>query len=166
MDGGLGLVLRGLGDATFEPLWPRASGVLVTGDAKALTQADLNGDGRLDLLVSRNDARVAAFELGAPERGRVITVRLVGPAGDPTSVGARVTLHSARGRRQTAEVTAGGGYLSQSAAALAFGLEAGDTISRISVRWPDGKEEDLSPQLGADGTIRVLHSSLAAPKQP
>ena len=51
-------------------------------------------------------------------------------------------------------------------AALAFGLEAGDTISRISVRWPDGKEEDLSPQLGADGTIRVLHSSLAAPKQP
>ncbi len=166
MDGGLSLVLRGLGDATFEPLWPRASGVLVTGDAKALTQADLNGDGRLDLLVSRNDAPVAAFELGAPQRGRVITVRLVGPAGNPTGVGARVSLYSARGRRQTAEVTAGGSYLSQSAAALAFGLEAGDAIARISVRWPDGEEEDHPPQIGADGAILLMHSSRSAAVQP
>jgi hypothetical protein len=43
------------------------------------------------------------------------------------------------GGPQTAEVHAGGGYLSQSTAALRFGLGHGGQVKQIKVRWPDAR---------------------------
>jgi hypothetical protein len=129
---------------------------LAPGDAKSLAQADLNGDGRLDLIVARNDAPVLAFEQQPPERGRLITVRLAGPPGNPTGIGARITLRTSGGRSQTAEVTAGGGYLSQSSAALVFGVPTDDELDAITVVWPDGHRVQQKPEpAGEMGLILV-----------
>lgn len=40
---------------------------------------------------------------------------------------------------QTAEVYAGGGYLSQSEATVRFGLGTTGEVDQIEVRWPRGK---------------------------
>ncbi len=49
MDGGLSLLLSGNGDGTFRAHPPSRSGIVVSGDASALTTADHNGDGAPDL---------------------------------------------------------------------------------------------------------------------
>jgi hypothetical protein len=50
MDGGISLVLLGLGDGRFEPLMPGDSGVLVPEEVRRLAATDLDGDGRADLV--------------------------------------------------------------------------------------------------------------------
>jgi hypothetical protein len=150
MDGGVGLLLLGSGDGSFEPVWPKESGLVVPGDAKSLSMTDFNGDGWPDLVVGVNNAEMLAFEnTGYPNR-RWLTVRLLGLPGNPTGIGARVTVQLEGGARRTAEVYAGGGYLSQSSSQLFFGLAATGAVERVEVRWPDGsltqhRQMDVSP---------------------
>jgi hypothetical protein len=73
-------------------------------------------------------------------------VRLRGGPGNPTAIGARVTVLGEDGRSQTAEVYAGGGYLSQSTSVLHFGLGDGKRAT-AKIRWPDGhtSTHELTP---------------------
>lgn len=138
MDGGLSLLLKGLGDGTFTPVWPNRSGLIVSGDAKGLMTTDLNGDGWVDFVVSANDGELMAFENNGVQDHRVLNVRLRGKPGNPTGVGARVSVRLEDGTSQTAEVYAGGGYLSQSSSTLVFGLGKSGRVKSIEVRWPNG----------------------------
>ncbi len=142
MDSGLSLLLTGggpPGQPRFDVLWPRRSGLVVPGDAKGLTISDLNGDAWPDFVVGINDDALMAFEHQGSNERRVISVRLRGGPGNPTAVGARIRVHLDDGSAQTAEVHAGGGFLSQSTSALVFGLGANRHVAKIEVRWPDGR---------------------------
>ncbi len=138
MDGGVSLLLRGDSTGNFTPVSPDASGLIVPGDAKGVTVIDLQNDGWPDFVVGINDGKVVAFENRGSASHRVLQVRLDGRKGNPTAVGARVTVQLDDGSTQTAEVHAGGGYLSQSPSTLRFGL--GPLGARdVTVRWPDGE---------------------------
>jgi len=76
---------------------------------------------------------------------RPVTVKLKGRAGNPTAIGARVSLRTSDGLAQTAEVSAGGGYLSQQSATLWFGLGESAKIAAIEVRWPNGETTTHTP---------------------
>ncbi|MEX2188540.1 MAG: FG-GAP-like repeat-containing protein [Pirellulales bacterium] len=145
MDSGVGLLLTGNGDGTFTPVSPSESGLVVPGDAKSATAADLNADGRPDIVVGVNDGELSAWQRGASDStsADVLAVRLKGPSGNPTGVGARITVTDDSGRSQTGEIHAGGGYLSQSAAVAWFGA-GGAKPARIEVHWPDGTTTSLS----------------------
>ena len=123
MDGGLSQMLLGDGNGGFVPLWPTRSGLVVAGDAKALTTTDFNQDGRADFFITRNDDAVIAFQHNADEtkqHRRSLSVRLQGRAGNPTAVGARIVLVRADGTHPSVEMHAGSGYLSQSAPVAFF----------------------------------------------
>ena len=77
--------------------------------------------------------------------GRCVQIVLDGPPGNPRAYGAKVTVVLDSGLRQTAEVTAGSGYLSQSSPTLSFTEPAGTVIEKILVRWPDGRETTEEP---------------------
>ena len=145
MDGGLSLLLRGNGDGTFAPIPPKQSGLLVPGDAKSLVVTDLNGDGWPDFVVGVNDGEPLAFENRGSPGNRPLTVRLAGKPGNPTAVGARVTLTRTDGRTRSAETGAGGGYLSQSSPLLTFGLGETNQVRAIHVRWPNGVITSATP---------------------
>ena len=149
MDGGLSLLLLGVGDGRFTPVWPSASGLVVPEDAKSLTTTDLNGDGWPDFVVGINDGDLITFQNRGSRGARPFTVRLEGPTGNPTAVGARVTVHLTDGPSQTAEVHAGSGYLSQSSAALVFGLGEKGQVQEIVVRWPNGQTSSTEPPVDA-----------------
>ncbi len=137
-DGGLSQLFLGDGQGGFVAVPPGESGLLVSGDAKALVTLDLNADGWPDFLVSRNDAPSQAY-MRTPEAGRAfLRVRLQGPSANPTAVGARLRLTLADGRTQTAELTAGGGYASQGPAEAAFGYPLSAPPRSLEIRWPDG----------------------------
>ncbi|MEQ1634850.1 MAG: FG-GAP-like repeat-containing protein, partial [Planctomycetota bacterium] len=97
-DGGLGLVLRGVGGLSFEAVPPLASGFAQGGDQKALAVLDLDRDGSADFLLATNDGPVHAFL--SPRRERGVSLRLRGNAGNPDAVGARVMVVSPDGRSQ------------------------------------------------------------------
>lgn len=139
MNGGVGLALLGAGDATFNPLWPNQSGFVVADDARSLVTMDVNDDGAPDLVVGVHNGELKAFETTNKEHRR-LQIRLQGRRGNPAAVGARVALRLRDGSRQTAEVYAGGGYLSQSDNLLHFGLGATGEVDSVQVRWPTGKE--------------------------
>ncbi len=116
---------------------------------RGLAVADLDNDGRLDILISEQDGPMAYFR-NRSKAGRSATIRLQGTASNRDGVGARVTL-VAGGRRQVAHRTGGGSFQSASDPRLHFGLDDADRIEEIEVRWPSGRVDlhrDLAPAAG------------------
>ena len=68
----------------------------------------------------------------------MLRLKLRGPAGNRAAIGARVQLELTDGTVQTAEVYAGGGFGSQSAAACFFGYPESNPPKQCRVRWPSG----------------------------
>jgi hypothetical protein len=161
MDGGLSLWLRGDGDEGFVPVGPRTSGINVRGDAKSAIVTDFNNDSRPDVLVGVNAQPLLAYDnrARALTKNRFLKLRLQGPAGNPSCVGARVRLRFADETKhppQTAEVYAGGGYLSQSTAALFFGCGAEAQPVGVEIFWPNGKTSRMKVgQAEGSATIRM-----------
>jgi hypothetical protein len=144
-DGGASALMLGneKGQLTIAPA--RESGLLVPEDAKSVVLTDLNGDRWPDLVVGVNDGDVIAFEHLGGKNNRITSVQLKGQPGNPTAVGARITVVRSDGLRQTAEVQAGGGYLSQQSATLWFGLGPTANVASVEVHWPDGKSSRHAP---------------------
>lgn len=95
--------------------------------------ADLNNDGRMDVVVSAIDGSPSVLINESPRGNHWVTVKLAG-----RGVGARVTVKTG-GRTQTREIKAGGSYASTSDKRAHFGLGSVAAIDEISVRWPSGK---------------------------
>lgn len=131
------LVADGLGEGFHTPRVGRA-----------LATADIDGDGDLDLLLGVNAGRPTLFRADVADvEKRALRIDLVGPAGNPQALGAKVTLEHA-GRTQVRWVSTGGSYLSQSEVTSVFGLGATPGAWKLTVRWPDGTETTLEGEGG------------------
>ncbi len=155
MDGGLSQLLAGQADGGLTCIEPKASGLIVPGKGRSAAVSDLDGDGRPDLLVGRNDGAPLVFTNGTPSAERILTVRLVGRPGNAAAIGARVTVARSDGLKQCDEARAGGGYLSQSSSRLFFGLGRTNQAVSVTIRWPDGSSSTrpLDPN-AREATIR------------
>ena len=160
-DGGLGQLLRGDGRGHFAAVPPSESGLIVPGDAKALSVLDLDQDGWADFVLSRNDDNTTAFRNGGVAGHSPLKIVLRGPAGNPTAVGARVTVEFADGSTETCEVYAGSGYYSQSSPACFFGYPDANPPAKIRVRWPSGASSEHSFPKGS--TTLTLGAPAATP---
>jgi len=154
-DGGVGLVLLGDGRGGFDAVPPWRSGVTIPGDGKGLVATDFDGDGWTDVLVGVNGGFLRAFYNLRNHAGRMLSIDLAGPPGNPTAVGARVIVQRADGKRDAADVTAGGGYLSQHTATLRFGLGGLAGPCKLDVHWPDGRRSQHEISAGVQRA--VLH---------
>jgi len=158
-DGGLSQLLLGDGRGNFTAAAPADSGLVVPGNAKALAVLDLGGDGWPGFVVTRNNAAALAFRNAGAAGRRPLRIVLRGAPGNPTAVGARITVELADGSAETAEVSAGSSYYSQSAPAAYFGYPAANPPRRVSVRWPDGRTTTQA----LAGVPATLVLSLGAP---
>jgi hypothetical protein len=139
LDGGLGQFLRGDGSGGFFPVPVRESQLVVPGDGKGLAVFDADGDGWPDLIATRNNSRTLVFRNQGRPDGKSFTVTLHGPVQNPHAIGARIEVVMGDGKLQVAEVTAGGGYLSQSSATSFFGFRPEYPPFEIRIAWPSGK---------------------------
>jgi hypothetical protein len=137
-DSGIGVFLAGDGRGGWTNRGPAETGFMVRGDAKALAVLDFDRDGWPDFVVSRNNDQTLAFRNGGSAGRASFGVRLQGGAGNPTAIGARITVELADGSRQVAEVQAGSGYFTQSSATCFFGHPTAAAVRQITVHWPDG----------------------------
>jgi hypothetical protein len=99
---------------------------------------DLDRDGWPDFLVSRNHDETLAFRNAGVAGRHSVRIELRGPAGNPTAVGAAITVELADGSIQQVEVAAGSSYYSQSTAAGFFGYPDANPPREVRVRWPSG----------------------------
>jgi len=141
-DGGLSQLLRGDGHGHFTPVAPAESGLIVPGDAKALAVLDLGQDGWPDFFITRNNDTALVFRNNGVSGHKSLRISLRGSPGNPTAVGARITVELADGSTQTSEVYAGSGYYSQSSPACFFGFPSANPPKRIRVRWPSGSSSE------------------------
>jgi len=120
------------------------SGLDLLQDSRAFVLADLDGDGRQEVVVkNRNAPQIIILRNAIDEMGSAISIRLRGTKSNRDALGAAVTVRSGT-LRQTKYLQAGTGFLSQHSKELFFGLgEAARKVS-VSVRWPSGLLAEFS----------------------
>jgi hypothetical protein len=157
MDGGLGLILRGRGDGTFEPIGPRESGIIAPDQGMALTAIDLNGDLAPELVMTVNSKPVRVFNNKSISSRTRFSIELDGGRGNRTGIGSRVELVQADGHTDVREVYAGNGYLSQSPGEIYYTTRSDNLLSKVVIRWPDGRSQSFDVQEN-ERKLRFLRS--------
>jgi len=150
IDGGLSILLRGLGEHRFAAEPALRSGIVLPDDSKAVCVVDLDGNGSPDLCIATNAGPLRGLLNQHRKDDRML--QLHGGPGNPEAIGAQVVLVRGDGRREVHQVFAGSGYLSHAAGIF---LRAVDAFCRVEVRWPDGKLTQHEPPVsGARWDLR------------
>jgi hypothetical protein len=129
--------------------------------------ADINNDGRLDLLLSTNGGPVYLFlneARGAAAQNRSLRIKLIGTKSNRDGIGAIAKLVSG-GETQTQMLRSGSSYLSASELVLTFGLAQRDKADTIEIRWPSGQVDRLS-NINAGQTITVTEAKGITASRP
>ena len=152
MDAGRGLLLRGNGRGRFVALSGQASGITAYGEQRGAAAADLDQDGRTDVIITQNAAAAKLFmnRSGVPGLRVMIQGRMGG-------VGATLRIRYADGTLGPARVvSAGTGYWSQHALTQTLGIAA--PPKAVWVRWPNGAVTE-TPVPEGQRTITIVHGN-------
>jgi hypothetical protein len=98
--------------------------------------ADLDGDGRLDIVVLVVGGPAELWKNDSAPDNRWLIVRPVGTKSNRDGIGARVTVG-----HQVRTMTTAVGYASSSHAGLHFGLGSAAEPVRVEIQWPSGTRQ-------------------------
>lgn len=133
-------VFRNTGRGRFRHATEEIGGpLLAEKSSRGAAFGDYDDDGDIDVLVITMDDRPMLLRNDS-DGGRWITIGLEGTESNRDAIGARVTIE-AGGRRQIAEVRSGGSYISHNDMRVHFGLGDAATVSRVTIRWPNGSTD-------------------------
>ena len=112
------------------------AGVASVAKGRGASLADLDRDGRLDLVVVNRGSPVEIFHNRSETAGNWLQVRLEQSGPNRNGIGAWVEVSDGT-RTWSREVTVGGGHASGANGWIHFGLGAALAVN-VSVIWPDG----------------------------
>jgi hypothetical protein len=147
-------VFRNLGGARF---------AAVTAEAGLASQpprrhrgsavGDLNGDGRVDVVVSAIGAPAEIWMNDSPGANHWLEFQLEGTKSNRDAIGARIKVVT-RTATQYNHVSFSFGYASSSAGPVHFGLGPDKSADTVEIRWPSGVVQELKNVAG-DRVVRV-----------
>jgi hypothetical protein len=117
----------------------------IYGEQRGSAVADFDEDGRPDIVVAQNDSATKLFHNESAKPG--LRVRLRGPTGNPTGLGAAARLVFGDKFGPIRELHGGSGYWSQDSAVQVLAMPQAPTA--IWVRWPGGKVTTATLPSGA-----------------
>jgi hypothetical protein len=133
------LLFENFGNGTFREVGLQA-GLTAERCGRGGAYADLDNDGKLDLVVNNMDDTPLVLLNAGDNGNHWLRLALQGSRSNRSAVGARATVTVA-GRRAIAEVKAGSSYMSQNELVLHFGLGAATRVDVLEIRWPSGLRE-------------------------
>jgi len=150
-------LFRNLGKGNFQEVTKgMGAGFASPRVGRGAAYADINNNGRLDVLLSTNGGPAYLFEnaaVGEAALQKSLRLKLVGTRSNRDGIGTVVKL-TASGETQSQMLRSGSSYMSASELVLTFGLARHDNADAIEVRWPSGAVDKLT-NVGAGQTVTV-----------
>ncbi len=149
-------VFRNMGKGNFQETTKRLGATFDSPRVgRGAAYADINNDGRLDVLVATNGGRAYLFEndaTGDASQQKGLRIKLVGTKSNRDGIGSVVKL-TAAGDTQTEMLRSGSSYLSASELVLTFGLARHDKADTVEIRWPSGQVDRLANVVAGETII-------------
>ncbi|WP_034042991.1 VCBS repeat-containing protein [Wocania ichthyoenteri] len=114
------------------------------GFSNGASYGDLDNDGDLDIVVNNVDSVAVIFENRSNNisKKRFLRFKLKGDAGNTFGVGTKIELNN-NGDIQFQEFTMTRGYLSSVEPIVHFGTGELETVKKVTITWPDGRQQEL-----------------------
>ncbi|HEX2267970.1 MAG TPA: CRTAC1 family protein [Pyrinomonadaceae bacterium] len=156
------LLFRNLTNGRFERVGAApGSGLARAVTGRGLAVGDLDGDGRLDVVINNIDSGPAVLRNVATGTGHWLSIRLVGDTSSKKTsrdaIGARVYVTTGK-IQQRRDVISGNSYASQNDLALHFGLGSATKVDKLEIKWPDGSVQTVRVP-GVDRKITIVQNT-------
>jgi hypothetical protein len=114
---------------------------------------DLNGDGRLDVVVSAIRAPAEIWMNESPGKSHWLEFKLQGTKSNRDGIGARIKVVTKSGAQYN-HMTTSAGYASSSAGPVHFGLGQSASADLVEIHWPSGIVQQMHT-VAADRVVSV-----------
>ena len=134
-------------------------------DSRSFVLADLDHDGRLEVILkNRNAPQLRILHNAMKDIGDSIAFRLSGQKSNRDAIGAAITVE-AGALRQTKYLQAGSGFLAQHSKEMFFGVGKPEGTVRATILWPSGLSQKFEG-LPVNQRIEIEEGSAAFSAKP
>jgi hypothetical protein len=152
-------VFRNLGGMKFAALTGEAGFASHAARHRGSAIGDLNGDGRLDVVVTAISAPAEVWMNTSPAGNHWLEFRLQGTKSNRDGLGARIKVVTKTGTQYN-HMSTTAGYASSSAGPVHFGLGSNTVADLVEIHWPSGIVQTLH-KVAANQILSVREASTA-----